>query len=68
MKINIGLSGDTPEDNGSSGVDHVVKVLSSKGDKTYEVTVRSNGVAYMCTCPGYQYRQTCKHLDMVSDA
>jgi hypothetical protein len=38
----------------------VVSVEGSRGDR-YDVTVK-DGVAVSCTCPGFQYRGTCRHL------
>jgi len=42
----------------------VYKVLSSKGDKEYEVSVNSSG-DFNCTCPGYGFRRRCRHIDYV---
>lgn len=41
----------------------VVKVPASKGG-THDVTVR-NGVAEHCSCKGFQFRQSCRHLGEV---
>jgi hypothetical protein len=38
------------------------KVTGSKGN-TY--TVIKEGSRATCTCPGYSFRKTCKHLEMV---
>jgi hypothetical protein len=38
------------------------KVTGSKGN-TY--TVIKEGSQATCTCPGYSFRKTCKHLEMV---
>ena len=44
-------------------VKEVVRVVpSSKGNKTYEVAVRSDG-ARSCTCSGFMYRRHCRHID-----
>lgn len=37
------------------------KVLSSKRDKHYIVTLTSDN-NWMCQCPGFEFRQTCRHI------
>jgi uncharacterized Zn finger protein len=39
------------------------KVLSSKGDKHYEVTASLDEQSDRCTCPGFGYRRKCRHVD-----
>lgn len=41
-----------------------VKIQGSRGE-IYTVTV---GVENSCTCKGFQFRHTCRHLGMVSNA
>lgn len=38
----------------------VIPVKSSKGKQTYVVTL--TGAKGTCTCPGFQYRHTCRHI------
>ena len=35
---------------------------SQSGNGVYKTIVEASGAAY-CTCPGYRYRRTCRHLD-----
>jgi hypothetical protein len=42
----------------------VYKVLSSKGDKEYLVQMNNSG-SLQCTCPGYQFRRSCRHIKTV---
>jgi len=44
----------------------VYKVLSSKGDKEYEVNYNATG-ELECSCPGYGFRRKCRHIDQVTD-
>ena len=39
----------------------VYKVLSSKGNKHYEVKMNNTG-SMECTCPGYGFRRECRHI------
>ena len=41
--------------------DKVYKVLSSRGDKEYEVKMGTTG-SMECTCPGYGFRRECRHI------
>ena len=41
--------------------DKVYKVLSSRGDKEYEVKMNNTG-SMECTCPGYGFRRECRHI------
>ena len=41
--------------------DKVYKVLSSKGNKHYEVKMNNTG-SMECTCPGYGFRRECRHI------
>jgi len=42
----------------------VYKVLSSRGDKEYLVHMSTSG-SMECTCPGYQFRRSCRHIKTV---
>ena len=42
----------------------VYKVKSSKGDKEYLVQMNNTG-SMECTCPGYQFRRSCRHIKTV---
>ena len=42
----------------------VYKVKSSKGDKEYLVQMSNSG-SLECTCPGYQFRRSCRHIKTV---
>jgi hypothetical protein len=42
----------------------VYKVKSSKGDKEYLVQMNNTG-SLSCTCPGYQFRRSCRHIKTV---
>jgi hypothetical protein len=42
----------------------VYKVKSSKGDKDYLVQMNNSG-SMECTCPGYQFRRSCRHIKSV---
>ena len=42
----------------------VYKVKSSKGDKEYLVQMNNSG-SLQCTCPGYQFRRSCRHIKTV---
>lgn len=39
--------------------DRVIKVKGSNGN---EYTVKESGGTKTCSCPGFQFRKTCKHL------
>ena len=41
--------------------DKVYKVLSSRGNKHYEVKMNNTG-SMECTCPGYGFRRECRHI------
>ena len=43
----------------------VYKVLSSKGDKEYQVNYNVTG-SLECSCPGYGFRRRCRHIDQVT--
>ena len=42
----------------------VYKVLSSKGDKEYEVNMNISG-SLECSCMGYGFRRKCRHIEEV---
>tara|TARA_R110002051_G_C8506805_1_gene465702 strand:+ start:229 stop:609 length:381 start_codon:yes stop_codon:yes gene_type:complete len=42
----------------------VYKVLSSKGDKEYEVNTNISG-SLECSCMGYGFRRRCRHIEEV---
>ena len=46
-------------------VGKVYKVLSSKGDKEYQVNYNATG-ELECSCPGYGFRRRCRHIDQVT--
>jgi len=43
----------------------VYKVMSSKGDKEYQVQLNTSG-SLECECPGYGFRRRCRHIDEVT--
>ena len=49
----------------SSKVDKVYKVLSSKGDKEYQVNYNASG-SLECSCVGYGFRRKCRHIDQIT--
>ena len=49
----------------TSTPDKVYKVLSSKGDKEYEVNFNVTG-ELECSCPGYGFRRKCRHIDQIT--
>jgi hypothetical protein len=49
----------------TSTPDKVYKVLSSKGDKEYEVNTNASG-SLECSCVGYGYRRKCRHIDQIT--
>jgi hypothetical protein len=44
-------------------VERIEKVVEGSKGNTY--TVIKEGSRATCTCPGYSFRKTCKHLEMV---
>ena len=42
----------------------IYKVKSSKGNKEYLVQMNNSG-SMECTCPGYQFRRSCRHIRTV---
>lgn len=42
---------------------YTAPIKSDSTDETYTVRVDNNGVAVSCTCKGWQYRGSCKHLE-----
>lgn len=53
------ISNGAPSDGTDTGV-QTVNIKGSKGNK-YLVTLQ-DGRAVSCTCPGYSFRKTCRHL------
>lgn len=53
---------DTYEEDGAESILRI-PFESSKGDKTYYVTVENDQT--VCTCPGYKWRGLCKHVTSV---
>ena len=49
----------------TSTPDKVYKVLSSKGDKEYQVNYNASG-SLECSCVGYGFRRKCRHIDQVT--
>ena len=45
----------------------VYKVLSSKGNKHYEVKMNNTG-SMECTCPGYGFRRECRHIKQITSS
>ena len=39
------------------------KVKSSRSDTEYDVLVSLDGSMDRCSCPGFQFRRKCKHVD-----
>jgi len=50
----------------AGSIGKVYKVLSSKGDKEYEVNYNATG-ELECSCPGYGFRRKCRHIDQVTN-
>jgi len=46
-----------------SAVSDSIKSITVKGSKGNVYTVTKVGGQWQCTCPGYQFRKACKHLD-----
>ncbi len=46
-------------------VDDAVKTLEVKGSKGEKYIVIKEGSKVSCTCVGFQFRRTCKHLAMI---
>ena len=42
-----------------------IKVEGSKGN-TYTITIKSSG-EHSCSCPGYGFRGTCRHIDNLKE-
>lgn len=55
-----------PAFGGKAAEKSTIAVNSSKGGKVYKVT-KIGGVGVECTCPGFNYRRTCKHLTMKAE-
>ena len=47
------------DDSPSEPDSRVIEVLGSKGEKYY---LSDEGQGRVCTCPGYRFRGTCKHV------
>ena len=48
-----------------SPVDASVRSWAVVGSKGAHYTVRANHGRYTCTCPGFGWRHTCKHIEQV---
>ena len=46
-------------------IDNKIKTLVVKGSKGDEYTVIKEGKTVTCNCVGFQFRKTCKHLEMI---
>jgi len=46
-------------------VEDSVKTLEVDGSKGAKYIVIKEGNKVSCTCPGFQFRRTCKHLEMI---
>jgi len=57
------------KDNNLKDIDSnkVYKVMSSKGDKEYQVQMNTSG-SLECECPGYGFRRRCRHIDQVTSS
>ena len=57
------------KDNNLKNIDSnkVYKVMSSKGDKEYQVQMNTSG-SLECECPGYGFRRRCRHIDQVTSS
>lgn len=57
------------KDNNLANIDSnkVYKVMSSKGDKEYQVQMNASG-SLECECPGYGFRRRCRHIDQVTSS
>lgn len=60
LKNVIELTGSVDSNDSSDNDSFTVDIKGSKG-KTYTVTF-NNGAPITCTCPGFAYRNTCRHL------
>ncbi len=49
----------------AESIGKVYKVLSSKGDKEYEVNYNASG-SLECSCVGYGFRRKCRHIDQIT--
>ena len=48
---------------GTTAVNDEVKMFTVAGSKGQTYTVTKTGSQWTCTCPGFQFRKACKHLD-----
>lgn len=56
----ISINGSTTSESSNNNT-QIVHIEGSKGNK-YTVTIQNNNQAISCTCPGFQFRNQCKHL------
>ena len=57
------------KDNNLKNIDNnaIYKVMSSRGDKEYQVQMNTSG-SLECECPGYGFRRRCRHIDQVTSS
>ena len=60
MKPNIPIKDNIPNIDSNK----VYKVMSSKGNKEYEVNMNISG-SFACSCMGYGFRRRCRHIEEV---
>lgn len=58
--------GEKPWKKAPRSADRVIRIEASDGRKFYLIRIRG-GVPVSCTCPGFQYRNRCRHLNEVEE-